>query len=90
MKKSDIGTGGKLPRRTFFTKIMHALIAAGLTGTTGYLLLKEKREEACSLEFTCTLCEKTKQCGLPAAESFRRYERQKQEQNRVRQKKKEW
>jgi|GEM_PF-1696061 len=90
MKKSDIGTGGKLPRRTFFTKIMHAVIAAGLTGATGYLLLKEKREEACSLDFTCTLCGKTEQCGLPAAESFRRYERQKKEQSRARQTKTEW
>lgn len=83
MKTSISENGNGLPRRRFFKSMVQALIAVGLTGSAGYLLVKEKREDECSLEFTCTLCEKTEQCGLPAANSFREYERSKQEKNRV-------
>lgn len=56
---------------------MQGIIGTGLAVTGGYLLIKEKTEESCSLDFTCTLCGKTEQCGLPAAESYRKYEQQK-------------
>ena len=69
----------KQTRRNFFTTAIRGIIASGLALTGGYLLLKEEPEETCSLEFTCTLCGKTEQCGLPAAHSYRKYEQQKEE-----------
>lgn len=77
MRINNPERGAKLPRRKFFTKLMQGVIALGLTGTAGYLLMKEKREEACTLDFTCTLCGKTEQCALPAAESYREYQQRK-------------
>ncbi len=84
MKTSDHLKGSYLPRRRFFTKLMQGVIALGLTGTAGYLLIKEKKEESCTLDFTCTLCDKSEQCGLPAAESYRNYDRLRQQRERTR------
>jgi len=69
----------KQTRRNFFVNAIRGIIASGLALTGGYLLLKEEPEEFCSLDFTCTLCGKTDQCGLPAAQSYRKYEQQKRE-----------
>jgi len=76
MKTSDPENKMKIPRRRFFTALMQGIIGTALTVSGGYLLLKEEKEDSCSLEFTCTLCGKSEQCGLPAARSFRDYERQ--------------
>jgi len=77
MTKKNPDRKAKLPRRRFLTTVMQGIIGATLGVTGGYLLLKEKKEENCTLDFTCTLCGKTEQCGLPAAESYRKYEQQK-------------
>lgn len=74
MKTGDPEKGRKLPRRRFLTTLMQGLIGAGLAVTGGYLFLKEESEESCTLDFTCTLCGKSEQCGLPAAKSYREYE----------------
>ncbi|MFH1937401.1 MAG: hypothetical protein ABIK52_07560 [Bacteroidota bacterium] len=58
---------------------IRGIIASGLTLTGGYLLIKDEPEESCSLEFTCNLCGKTDQCALPPAQSYRKYEQQKRE-----------
>ncbi|NQV02690.1 MAG: hypothetical protein HQ542_08600 [Bacteroidia bacterium] len=79
MKNSLPDKKTKLPRRRFFTTIMQGIIGAGLAVTGGYLLIKEETKESCTLDFTCTLCGKKEQCGLPAAKSYRKYEQQKKE-----------
>lgn len=66
-------------RRKFLTTLMQGVIGICLVGTGSYLVFREKKAESCTLEFTCTLCGKTEQCGLPAAKSFRSYEQQKKE-----------
>lgn len=71
----------KFPRRSFFRKLVQGGIGVSLAVTGVYLFLKEGREDSCSLDFTCTLCGKSEQCGLPAAKSFREYERSKQTNN---------
>jgi hypothetical protein len=83
MKTNDHMAGSKLPRRRFFTKLMQGVITLGLAGTAGYLLMKEKNGESCSLDFTCTLCDKTALCGLPAAESYRKYDRLRKQRERI-------
>ncbi|MBE0646611.1 MAG: hypothetical protein IH596_02385 [Bacteroidales bacterium] len=77
METGNQEMGKRLPRRRFLTTLMQGLIGAGLAVTGGYLILKEETEESCSLDFTCTLCGKTEQCGLPAAKSYREYESKK-------------
>jgi len=79
MKNRPGNKGVKQSRRKFFSLLMRGAIGTGLAVTGGYLLLKEEPAEACTLDFTCTLCGKTEQCGLPAAKSYRKYEQQKQE-----------
>lgn len=69
----------KQTRRNFFANAIRGIIASGLALTGGYLLTREEPEESCFVDFTCSLCGKTDQCGLPAAQSFRKYKQQKQE-----------
>ena len=59
-------------RRTFLRTLGRGLLAAGLAGMGGYLLLREPTAEACSIDFICGSCGKRKSCTLPEAENFRK------------------
>jgi len=56
-------------RRKFIKTFGRGMILAGLSATTGYLVLKNhsNTESTCEFDFICENCKKHSSCSLPEA-----------------------
>ncbi len=57
-------------RRDFLKKVLRQVTFGSMVLGSGFLLLKEKSDETCNLDFVCRNCKKLTTCGLPEADEF--------------------
>jgi len=59
-------------RRNFIKTFSRTLIAGGILGTGGYLLLKDTSGQTCDFDFPCKNCGKLSSCSETKAKEYRR------------------
>jgi hypothetical protein len=57
-----------MERREFIKSIFRNIILTGILLFSGYLIFREKSENACEFDFICKNCKKLSSCDLPEAE----------------------
>jgi len=62
-------------RRNFIKIAIRNSALAGIAIGSGYLIFKEKSEEACNFEFICKSCKKLDKCKLPEAEEHKKQDK---------------
>jgi len=58
-------------RRNFLNTLVRGGILAGFAMLGGGLILRSRKNEACTLDIPCNNCSKSKECNYPEAISFR-------------------
>jgi hypothetical protein len=59
-------------RRVFLKTISRSVMAAGLAGMSGYLVLKDTSGKACDFDFPCNGCKRFPSCNDPKARDFQK------------------